>query len=173
MPNMFEKLVERYPRLPVLLANTSASKLIQLIKDKAIDPVFDHNQTIWRIQSWPPFLKKIAEWVPYFLSGAVRTMPEPGHPVTIALQEALAESLTQVGMKVNEISAMTPIERKELIDAVLPLVKDQLVQEERKDSGFKKALLAIGAGAKEFTTEAGSRMSKYRDKLRDKRLGGK
>lgn len=173
MDNIIGKLIDRYPRLPAVLANTSASKLIQLIKKNALDPALGHERVVQKIQSWPTAIKKMAEWVLYFLSGTVRTMPEPNHPVAMALQEALAESLTQVGIKVNEISAMSPVERREIIEAVLPLVKDQLVQEERKDSGFKKAIMVIGGGAKQFTAEAGSRMSKYRNKLRDKRLGGK
>lgn len=173
MDNMIGKLIDRYPKLPALLAETSASKLIQLIKKNVLDPALGNEQVVQKIQSWPTAIKKTAEWVPYFLSSMVRIMPEPSHPVAIMLQATLAESLTQVGMKANEIAAMSPAERREIIEAVLPLVKDQLVQEERKDSGFKKALLVIGAGAKEFTTEAGSRMSKYRKTLRDKRLGDK
>ncbi len=170
---MIGKLVDRYPRLPTLLANISSSKLIQLIKDNAIDPALDHEQTVQKIQSWSPSVKRAAEWALYLLSGAIRTMPEPEHPIAIALQEALAESLTQVGIKVNEIPAISVIERREIIDAAMPLVRSQLAQETVKDSGFKQALVAIGGGAKEFTAEAGSRMSRYREALRDKRLGGK
>lgn len=140
MPNVMERLVERYPRLPALLANTSASKLIQLIKDKAIDPVFDHNQTVWKIQSWPPLLKKTAEWVPYFLSGWVRTMPEPNHPVAIAIQEALAESLTQVGIKVSEISTA---DRLEIIDMTMPIVRGKLADAVKEDGEFRDRLETI------------------------------
>jgi len=172
MTNMIGRLIDRYPRLPYLLANISSSKLIQLIKDNAIEPVLSREQTVQKIQSLPRSAKVVTEWVLYLLSGAVRTMPEPGHPITVALQEALAESLTLVGIKVNEISTIPIVEQREIIDAALPLVRVRLAQEAREDSGFRRTIKAIGGGAKKFTVEAGNLMSGYRKALRDRRLGG-
>ncbi|MDP4001643.1 MAG: hypothetical protein Q8P69_01185 [bacterium] len=143
MPNVFEKLVERYPRLPALIANTSASKLIQLIKDKAIDPIFDDGRTIRKIYSWPQPAKGVAEWVMYILSGAFRTMPQPGHPVAIAFQEALAESLTQVGIKINEISTA---DRTEIIDATMPAIRAKLISAVGEDHQLKVRLNTILGG---------------------------
>ena len=140
MPNIFGKLIDRYPRLPALLANTSASKLIQLIKDKAIDPILGQEQAIHKIQSWSTPVKKTAEWALYLLSGTVRTMPEPGHPVAIMLQEALAESLTQVGIKINEISNT---ERMEIIVSTLPIIRGELIGAAGKDHSFRDRMDTI------------------------------
>ncbi|GEM_PF-3673923 len=144
MPDVIRSFIERYPRLPVLLANTLASKIIQIVKNRAIDPVFDDGRVIQKIHSWPQPAKGVAEWVMYILSGAFRTMPQPGHPVAIAFQEALAESLTQVGIKINEISTA---DRMEIIDATMPAVRAKLVSAVGEDHQFKVRLNTILGGA--------------------------
>lgn len=173
MLNMFEKLVERYPRLPVLLANTSASKLIQLIKDKAIDPVFENKGATQKIQSASPLTNKTVEWVMYFLSGWVRTMPEPAHPVAIAIQEALAESLTQVGIKVNEISTA---DRMEIIDAVMPAIQEELVEKVKNDHWFMDRVDAITGSAHDWNMvfqDANDAISLIREKTQTHRTARK
>lgn len=140
MPNIVGKTIERYPKLPALLANVAVGKVIQLIKDKAIDPALDHEQMVQKIQSWPKPVKKAAEWILYTLSGAVRTMPEQQHPIAIVLQEALAEALTQTGIKVDEISIA---DRKEIINATIPIVRSEVIGAVKKDHQFRERLDAI------------------------------
>lgn len=141
------KLIERYPKLPTLLANTAVSKVIQLIKNKALDPFFEHEQTVQRIQSWPQSIQKVAEWVPYFLSGVVRTMPAQEHPVGIVLQEALAETLTQIGIKVDEISMA---DRMEIIDMTMPSIRTKLIGTARTDYRFRDRVDTISGTAHDW-----------------------
>ncbi|OGM97633.1 MAG: hypothetical protein A2735_03440 [Candidatus Yanofskybacteria bacterium RIFCSPHIGHO2_01_FULL_41_21] len=164
MTNKIEELIGRYPRLPVLLANTSASKMIQLIKDKAIDPVFDDGRMIQKIHSWPQPAKGVAEWVMYFLSGSVRTVPQSNHPVVLVFQEALAESLTQVGIKFNEISTA---ERKEVIDLMTPIARSRIAGAVEDDHNFKVRLNTILGSAIDWTEiiqEADNSISRFSEK---------
>lgn len=169
MANIFGKLIDRYPSLPALLANTSASKLIQLVKKNALDPAFGHEQVVQNIQSWPTPMKKSAEWILYTLSGVVRTMPEPGHPVAIALQEAFAESLTQIGIKIEEIPVA---EQTAVIDAVMPVIRAQLVDTIKKDHPFRDRVDAITGTAQDWDKviqEADDFVSRVNEKTRSHR----
>lgn len=140
MPDVIKRFVERNPRLPALVANTLAGKLIQIIKNKALDPTFGNGNMNHRIKLWSEPAKGVAEWVFYSLSGAVRTMPEPKHPVAIALQAALAETLTEVGIKINEISAT---DRMEVIDMAMPVVHGKLADAVKEDGELRDRISII------------------------------
>ncbi|MFH1235493.1 MAG: hypothetical protein V1685_00965 [Parcubacteria group bacterium] len=136
-------LIKHYPRLPALFANIMVSKVIQLIKTRALEPIINHSSAVRHIQDLPKSLQKGAEWIFYFLSGAIRTMPERGTVMGIIAQEALAESLTQTGIKINELSAREYGEYIEVIDASQPVVHAELVGAVKKDRQFRDCLDAI------------------------------
>lgn len=170
---IIDKIVERYPDLPTFLANTVASKVIQLIKNKTVDPAFSRERVVQEIQSWPQSVQKTAEWVLHTLSGAVRTLPDQEHPVGIILQEALAETLTQVSIKVNEISAA---ERTEIIDMAMPIVRDRLIGSVRSDYWFRDRLDAIFGTSQDWDVildEAVNSVSRFDEKTQTHRAARK
>ncbi len=140
MANLLGKTLERHPKLPVLLANTVVGKIIHLIEGKVVDPIFDHEKTIQAFQSWSNPAKKTAEWVFYLLSGVVRTIPDQQNPLRIVMQESLAETLTQVGIKITE---MPKIEQIEAMNIALPAVRQELVKTIKENHKFRDALSSI------------------------------
>jgi len=143
-------LIKRYPRLPALFANTMTSKVIQIIKTRALEPVFERPSVVRRILNLPKSLQMGAEWVLYFLSGAIRTMPERDTVMGIIAKEALAESLTQTGIKINELSAREYAECLEVIDISQPLVHAKLVGAVKKDHQFREHLDSILGTAQDW-----------------------
>ena len=165
--SIFGKLTEKYPQLPTLLANTAASKVIQLVKKRVLDPVFAHERTIQSVQAWPRSVQKMAEWAMYLLSGTVRTMPDRVNPIAIVLQEALAESLTQVGMKIEDINAIPMVERIEIIDVTMPRVRPLLIGSAADDYQFQRGLNTIFGTIDDwvkFLDEAVNSVSRVREK---------
>lgn len=140
MPNLIGKTLARYPKLPVLMANTAVGKVIHLIEGKIVNPIFDREQTIRAFQSWSNPAKKTAEWVFYLLSGIVRTMPDQQNPFRIVMQEALAETLTQVGIKITD---MPKIEQMEVINVALPAVRQELARNIKENHRFRNTLSSI------------------------------
>jgi len=168
-----ERLTKLHPRLPVLLANTMASKVIQIIKNRIIDPALADPRRVQRIQSWSPKTKLTAEWFMYVLSGAVRTMSKSAHPVRRILQEALAESLTQVGIKITEISSA---DQFEIIDATMPLLQDRFFVHARTDSQLRDRLDSIFGSAYDWAKIFGSAeqlLSDVNQKTKDHRQSRK
>lgn len=134
------KLNERYPKWPTFLANTAASKITQLVKKKVLDPAFANEQIAGKIQSWPPAVKKTAEWILYLLSSVVRTMPNQEHPVAGMLKEALEDTLTQAGIKINDVPEA---EQAKIINTAMPVIHDQLVEAVKEDHQFREWLSAV------------------------------
>ena len=150
---VIRKLTQRYPKLPALFANTMVSKVIQIIKDRALEPALDHPSIAKHIQNLPQSLQKMAEWVCYFLSGAVRTMPERGTVLGIIVQEALAESMTHVGIKINELSVGEYGQYSaQIVDVSLPMVRGRLTRAVKEDSMFRNALLSFFGTATQWST---------------------
>jgi len=148
--SVIRELTDKYPRLPALFANIMVSKVIQVFKDRALEPVFERPSVAKRIQDLPQSLQKGAEWVFYFLSGAIRTMPERGTVMGIIAQEALAESLTQTGIKINELSAREYEKYLEVIDISQPIVHAELVGATKKDHQFRERLDSIFGSAHDW-----------------------
>lgn len=140
MSNLIGKTLEQYPKLPILLANTAVGKIIHIIEGQIVNPVFNREQTIRAFQSWPNPAKKTAEWVFYLLSGAVRTIPDQKNPLNIVMQEALAETLTQIGIKITE---MPKIEQAEIMTVALPVVRQKMAKSIKTNDKRRNTLSSI------------------------------
>jgi len=166
---MVRKLVVRYPRLPILFANAMVSKVTEIIKNRALGSAFDHPSMVRHVQDLPLSLEKVAGWVLYFLRGAIMTMPERGTVMGIIAQEALAESLIQVGVKVNELSVREYGKYLEVIDASQPIVHAKLVCAIKKDYRSKDrldALLGATHDWKEIVRKAEDLVSRVDEKTK-------
>ncbi|MBP9822279.1 MAG: hypothetical protein KBC81_02460 [Candidatus Pacebacteria bacterium] len=129
---------EKYPQLPTLLANTVASKVIQIIKKDFLDLGFSSPGVAKKIKSWPKSMQQVAEWVFHILSGAVRSTPQRTHPVAIIIQESFADSLTQCGVKINEISSEDHEEMEEIVNEALPVVRSNFQKTAKEDRDFRE-----------------------------------
>lgn len=147
MADIIGKTIERYPKLPVLLANTAVGKIVERIENGIISPIFNDKKTIQNIQSWPKSTRTIAEWVLYLLGGAIRTMPDKKNPVTIMMQEALVETLTHTGIKIAEI---TDGEQTEIMALAIPSMRQELTQKIGNDHRFKNLLGSIFGTSNEW-----------------------
>lgn len=147
MSDIVGKTIERYPKLPVLLANTAVGKIVERIENGIISPTFNDRKTIQNIQSWPKSVRITAEWILYLLGGAIRTMPDKKNPVAIMMQEALVETLTHTGMKIAEISEK---EQKEIMSLAFPEIRRELTKNIKIDHKFRDALGAIFGKSQEW-----------------------
>ncbi|HZZ99401.1 MAG TPA: hypothetical protein VFK07_01695 [Candidatus Paceibacterota bacterium] len=164
-------IVKSRAELQKLVANTAASKVIQFIKDRAIDPVFDRDQTLQTIQSWPTPLKITAEWVLHLLSGAARTLPDPQNPVYSMLKESLTESMTQMGIKVNEISGGA---QRKIIEEAIPSVRTEIVGQIRRDEKLQHLLRSVLGNAYDWDQvlqEANNNINKINESITNFRDG--
>ncbi len=142
--------VDQHPKLPVFVANIAVSKIIQLIKAEALEPLFNDERVTQGIQSLPGSLKTVAEWIPYVLSGTVRTVADSNTPVGILLGEAVAESLNLIGVKVHEISS---VERHMILEASASEIKHQLAdQVGREGHGFWDRVTEITGNKYDWNT---------------------
>lgn len=127
-----------YPQLPTFLANTVASKVIQLIKNHVVDPGFASPGVAKKIKSWPKTVREVAEWMFHFLSGATRSLPQQTHPIAIIIQQSFADSLTQCGIKVSEISADDHPAMEEVINEALPMIRSNFQKTGKEDRQFRE-----------------------------------
>ena len=140
MTNVVAGVIEKHPKLLVLLANTAVGKIIHLIDSGVIGPIFNREKTIQEVQSWPKSVKMSVEWMLYLLGGAIRTMPDKKNPVAIMMQEALVETITHTGMKIADIPEA---EQTEIMVSALPLMRRELSEKIANDRKFRDLLGSI------------------------------
>ncbi len=119
-------VLDRNPRLLVWVANSLVSKVIQLVKNNLIDPAFEYSDVASKMRSSSVPIKVLAEWIPYMLSGTVRTIAEPNSPVGILFEETLAESLNLIGIKFKELSSA---KQTAFIDVAMPIAAPEIRRE--------------------------------------------
>ncbi len=136
-------LLDRFPKLPALVANTLAGKIIQLIKSSVIDPTLTKGRAGQSVRSWPTPARRTAEWIVYLMSGFVRTMPEPSHPIRAMLKEVFEDSLTNVGISISEIPEFDEAQVAEVIDVSLPMIRNKLLQAAGEDQHFREKIDTI------------------------------
>lgn len=133
-------MLEDHPHVPILFANTLVSKVIQFIKSHVVDPILLTPAVADRIQSMPKGYQTAAEWIFHALSGVIRSMPEQNTVFGILFHEALAESLTQTGIGINELSNQ---DRMTITEAALPYMRVKFKHAIQRDSVFQQKLTSF------------------------------
>ena len=171
-------LLDQHPKLPVWVANSLVSKVIQLVKDNVIDPTFANSAVAAKIRSSPALVKTLAEWIPYVLSGTVRTFAKQNSPVSILFEEALAESFNLIGIRFKELSST---DQAMIIDVVgsqaIPEIRREIVEQVAKEGpGFWRQVMRLTGTVQDWENllgQADGVLDKFQQSIQARRVARK